>query len=82
MLHESPAPEPRSMAGTTMLRQELEGFCHSWAAPLLPGSSVLGQGYSLHILEWVRTSSRLTLLHSPCAWGWRPGPAPLLGPCP
>lgn len=66
MLHGSPAPEPCSMAGTTMVRQELEGVCHNWAAPLLPGSSVLGQGYSLHIPEWVRTSSCLTLPHLPC----------------
>lgn len=71
------------MVGATVLRLELEGICYSQAAPLLPGSSVLGRGYSLHIPEWVRTSP----FHSPppsllCAWGWRPGPAPLLGPCP
>lgn len=54
------------LSHTTMVRQELEGVCHSWAAPLLPGSSVLGQGYSLHIPEWVRTSSCLTLPHLPC----------------
>lgn len=63
MLRGSPALEPHSVVGTTI---ELEGVCHSGAAPLLPGSSVLGQGYSLHIPECVRTSSCLTLPHLPC----------------
>lgn len=67
MLHGSPASEPCSMVSTTMLRLKLEGVCHSWAAPLLPGSSVLGQGYSLHIPELVRSSSCLTLPHLPCS---------------
>lgn len=60
------APEPCSLVGTTVLRLELEGICYSQAAPLLPGSSVLGQGYSLHIPEWVRTSPCFTLPHLPC----------------
>lgn len=82
MLHGSPAPEPHSMVGTTMLRLELERVCHSWAAPLLPGSSVLGQGYSLHIPEWVRTSSSLTLPSLPCCVLGAGDPAllPLWGP--
>lgn len=66
MLHGSPAPEPRSVVGTTMPRLELEGVCHGWPAPLLSGSSVLGQGYSLHIPQWVRTSFCLTLPNLPC----------------
>lgn len=90
MLHGPPAPEPCSMVGATMLRLELEGVCYSQAAPLLPGSSVLGQGYSLHIPERVRTSPCSTLPYLLCCvlgagdpallpcWG----PAPLLGPCP
>lgn len=78
MLHGSPAPEPHSM-----LRLELERICHSWAAPLLPGSSVLGQQYPLHIPP--RVGEDQLLSHSPqpsllCAWGWRPGPASPLGP--
>lgn len=79
MLHGSPALWPRSMVSTTMLTLELEGVCHSWAAPLLPGSSVLGQGCSLHIPEWVRTSA-VSLSPLPCSCVLGAGD-PALFPC-
>lgn len=67
MLHGSPAPEPRSMVGTTMLRLELERSATAGLLPCCLAAQCWGRDAPYTSLpEWVRTSSCLTLPSLPC----------------
>lgn len=67
MLHGSPAPEPRSIVGTTMLRLELEKSAPAGLLPCCLAAQCWGRDAPYTSLpEWVRTSSCLTLPSLPC----------------